>query len=223
MMDVYVRRAVAPELTDEKLRGAYREFLDQNPPQEEIHARHILVDTEEKARDIIAQLDDGADFATLAAQSSDGPSGRNGGDLGWFTADTMVPEFSEAAFKLQPGEYTKDPAHSGFGWHVILVEGRRMQDPPTFEEVVANLRDEMLPMKVEEFINRTRADAEIEIFPIDDEAAADEDEADEAGEAGEAGEADVVDEADGADDAIKADDADESDSLELHEGEDGKE
>jgi len=119
--------------TDEAEHKAYDEAAKANPPVEEIHARHILVPTEEEAKAALERVKKGEDFAKVATELSKDPAG-DGGDLGWFTKDRMVPEFADAAFKLQPGQVS-DPVKSQFGWHIIKVEERRMRNFPPFEEL----------------------------------------------------------------------------------------
>ncbi len=119
--------------TDEAEHKAYDDAAKANPPVEEIHARHILLPTEEEANAALARVKGGEDFAKVATELSKDPAG-DGGDLGWFTKDRMVPEFADAAFKLQPGQIS-DPVKSQFGWHIIKVEERRMRNFPPFEEL----------------------------------------------------------------------------------------
>src|ERR1700739_5083039 len=97
--------------------------------QEEVHARHILVEGEDEAKAIIEQLKGGADFAKLAKEKSKDPGAAEGGDLGYFTKDQMVPEFAEVAFKLDKGQVS-EPVKTQFGWHIIKVEARRSAPPP---------------------------------------------------------------------------------------------
>ena len=119
--------------TDEAEHKAYDDAAKANPPVEEIHARHILLPTEDEAKAALERIKKGEDFAKVATELSKDPAG-DGGDLGWFTKDRMVPEFADAAFKLQPGQIS-DPVKSQFGWHVIKVEERRMRTFPPFEEL----------------------------------------------------------------------------------------
>ena len=119
--------------TEEAERKAYDEAAKAQPPEPEVHARHILVPTEEEAKAALARIKAGEDFAKVATELSKDPAG-DGGDLGWFTKDRMVPEFAEAAFKLEPGQVS-DPVKSQFGWHIIKVEGKRMKTFPPFEQV----------------------------------------------------------------------------------------
>ena len=137
---VYMDRHIDKALTDEKLHEAYDIYVKENPGKEEVRGSHILVETEEQAQEIIGRLKKGEDFATLAKDLSKGPSGRAGGDLGYFTRDQMVPEFSEAAFALKVGEITEKPVRTQFGWHVIKVVDHRTAPPPSFEEARDELR-----------------------------------------------------------------------------------
>ena len=110
-----------------------------------MHARHILVKTKEEADAIIKQLDGGAKFEDIAKEKSTDPgSGAQGGDLGWFSAGQMVPEFEKAAFALEPGKYTKEPVQSQFGFHIILLEDKRAKQPPAFEQVKEQFRSQVL-------------------------------------------------------------------------------
>src|ERR1700761_5308263 len=119
--------------TEEAERKAYDEAAKAEPPQQEIHARHILLPTEDEAKKALARVKGGEDFAKVATELSKDPAG-DGGDLGWFTKDRMVPEFADAAFKLQPGQVS-EPVKSQFGWHIIKVEERRMKTFPPFDQV----------------------------------------------------------------------------------------
>ena len=138
LLDRYVRAG----LTDDAVRAKYDEFVAQFQPEREIRARHILVATEDEAKAIIAELDAGGDFAAIAKEkSTDTGSGAQGGDLGFFTAEQMVPEFSAAAFALAPGAYTAAPVKSQFGWHIIKVEEARETAPPSFEQARPQIED----------------------------------------------------------------------------------
>jgi len=176
MREVYMARLLAAEVSDEEVEARYQAFLEENPPKDEIKARHILLETEEEAREVIAALDDGADFAELATERSTGPSSAQGGDLGYFTGEQMVPSFAEAALALEPGSYTEDPVQTEFGWHVILVEDKRPKAPPSFEEVAPQLTQELQGEAVQSHIADLRADSDIEVMeaaqPAADEPAA---------------------------------------------------
>jgi peptidyl-prolyl cis-trans isomerase C len=163
--EVYLERKIKERVTDEATRAQYAKFLEENPPKTEQHARHILLKTEAEALAVIAKLDQGSDFAELAKESSTGPSAEKGGDLGYFTADQMIPEFAEAASKLQPGEYSKTPTQTQFGWHVIKLEDRREVAQPAFADVEGQLREELTRTAVEAVLADLRANAKVEILP----------------------------------------------------------
>jgi peptidyl-prolyl cis-trans isomerase C len=164
MREVYMERLLAGQVSDEQVEARYQAYLEENPPEQEVRARHILLETEEEAREVIAALDGGADFAKLAEERSTGPSAGQGGDLGYFTGQQMVPNFAEAAFALEPGSYTKDPVQTEFGWHVILVEDKRPKAQPTFEQLAPQLKQELQGAAVESHLAGLRADAEIEVM-----------------------------------------------------------
>lgn len=159
----YFRDQVAETITDEEVRARYDAEVAATPPENEVRARHILVETEEEARNVIAALDGGADFAELAQERSTGPSGPNGGDLGYFTRGRMVPPFEQAAFGLEPGGYTADPVETQFGWHVIKLEDRRPVQPPAFEQVADQVRSALLRERYFELLASLRGEASIEI------------------------------------------------------------
>ncbi len=164
MREIYLQRYVTAEVTDAALRARYQAHLAENPPAEEVRARHILVESEEDGRAVIAELDAGGDFATLATERSTGPLATLGGDLGYFAAGQMVPSFSEAAFALEPGNYTPEAVESQFGWHVIFVEDRRQQAAPAFEELEGQFREELQRVAIETLLAGLRDGAEIEVL-----------------------------------------------------------
>ena len=161
--EVFLRRYLKERVTDEVLQTRYQEFLKKNPPQPEIHARHILVPTKEEAQKAIADISSGKDFSEVATALSKGGSAQNGGDLGYFVKDDMVPEFAEAAFAMQPGEISKEPVQTQFGWHVIKIEDRRERQPPSFEEVKPTLEGEAQQETVTALLKELREGAAIEI------------------------------------------------------------
>jgi peptidyl-prolyl cis-trans isomerase C len=138
-----------------------KKFYDENlKPQTEVHARHILVETDTQAKDVIAKLKGGADFAQLAKEVSKDP-GSDGGDLGYITKDQVVPEFGDAAFKLEKGKIS-DPVKSQFGWHVIKVEDKRERKPPPFDAVKDRIKVVLTQKANEEFVGKARQGAKIE-------------------------------------------------------------
>jgi peptidyl-prolyl cis-trans isomerase C len=168
LANAYVSSLARSEITEAKLRAAYDQYAKEAPKTEEVHARHILVATEQEAKDIIAQLDKGADFATLAKDKTTDPSGKaNGGDLGYFTKQDMVPEFADAAFALKPGEYTKTPVHTQFGWHVIKVEDRRPGKAGTYEQVAPEIAQQMTQQIVAQKLQELRGQGKIELYGPD--------------------------------------------------------
>ena len=155
---------VAAKITDDEIRASYDKEVAATPPVNEVHARHILVKTKEEAEALIKELDGGADFQKLANEHTSDPSGKTtGGDLGFFGPGQMVPEFETAAFALDPGSYTKEPVQSQFGWHIILVEDKRAQQPPAFEQVKDQLRSMVLRDKYFALVKSARDAAKVDI------------------------------------------------------------
>ncbi len=167
LQNAILTRDIAPAVTEAALHAKYDAEYANKPGEEEVHARHILVPTEEEAKKIIAQLDKGADFATLAKQESKDPGAQNGGDLGFFKKSDMVPEFAAAAFALKPGQYTETPVKTQFGYHVIKVEERRVSPPPSFDQVKAELRQQIIQAGVRQALDKARVGLAIEKFNVD--------------------------------------------------------
>jgi len=119
-------------------------------------ARHILVAMQSEAVDLISQLDEGADFEELAKTESTGPSGPNGGDLGWFAPNQMVKPFADAVAALENASYTKEPVQTQFGWHVILREDSRDSEPPTLDSVRDGLKQRVEQRKLQEYLEQLR-------------------------------------------------------------------
>ncbi|MBT4115038.1 MAG: peptidylprolyl isomerase [Rhodospirillaceae bacterium] len=160
----YMNAKLEGAVTDAALQARYQEFLKENAPGEEVHARHILVKTEAAAKAIIKQLQGGADFEKLAKEKSTGPSGKNGGDLGYFTFERMVPPFSKAAFQLKPGSITQAPVKTRFGWHIIKSEDKRATKPPSFAATKTQMAEEVRKNFSDEIIEGLKKNAKIEIF-----------------------------------------------------------
>ncbi|AWU92904.1 peptidylprolyl isomerase [Azospirillum ramasamyi] len=164
----YIQKEVKARITPDELQKAYQEFLKENPAQEEVRAAHILVEKEDEAKSIIAQLNKGADFAKLAKEKSkDAAAAAQGGDLGYFTKDTMVEPFANAAFAMKPGEISKEPVKTQFGYHVIKVEDKRTQPQPTLDEVKPQLEQELSKNIVTALVDELRGKAKIETFQLD--------------------------------------------------------
>lgn len=161
---LWLQKRLEAAFTEEALDEAYGQWLEDNPPQDEVKARHILVEEEEQAREIIAELDGGADFAELAEEHSTDPSAEGrGGDLGFFTRDRMVAPFAEAAFAMEPGTHSAEPVETQFGWHVILVEERREGTAPEREAVEGQLQEIIAAEVIEDTRTELRETAEIEM------------------------------------------------------------
>ncbi|MGQ2904355.1 MAG: peptidylprolyl isomerase [Neoaquamicrobium sediminum] len=163
----YIEQEVAALVTDEAVRARYDEEIAKIPASEEVRARHILVETEEEAREIIKQLDEGGDFEAIAKEKSTDGAAAQGGDLGYFGAGQMVPEFEKAAFAMEVGAHSAEPVKSQFGWHVIKLEDKRAKQPPAFEQVSGQLRSVLLRDAYMKVVNDLRAAADVE---IEDEA-----------------------------------------------------
>ncbi len=159
----YMQKTLANSITDEDVKALYDQYVAQMPKQPEVHARHILVKTKEEAEAIIKELEGGADFETVAKEKSTGPSGPSGGDLGFFKSGQMVPEFEKAAFALEPGEITKEPVETQFGFHVIKVEDKRDSQPPALDEMKDQLRNELLVKRYTEAVKAEREKATVEV------------------------------------------------------------
>jgi len=159
-----ITKEIADKITDAEIRAAYDKQISETPPQNEVRARHILVKTKDEALAIVKDLDAGKKFEDIAKEKSTDPgSGANGGDLGYFGAGQMVPEFEKAAFALEPGAYTKEPVQSQFGFHVIKVEDKRQKQPPAFDEVKEQFRSMVLRDKYFALVKQLRAAAKVDI------------------------------------------------------------
>ena len=156
----FVGQMAEAEPSDEELQAAYDKLFADAEAVKEYNAAHILVETEEEAKEIKAELDGGADFGDLAEQHSTGPSGPNRGDLGWFAADQMVPPFAEAVAAMEKGAVS-EPVKTDFGWHVIKLNETRMQEAPELSDVRDQLAQMVRREKVEAEIERIAGAAEV--------------------------------------------------------------
>ena len=165
LQDVYIAKVLMERVREEDVTAYYDKEIKNGPVEEEVRARHILLDNREAADAIVADLENGADFAALAKERSKGPSGPSGGDLGYFSKQSMVPAFSDAAFKLAAGE-TSPPVQTQFGWHVIRVEDRRNRPVPPLDQV----RDQIYQLLVSEaqrdIYDEMRAKASVDIVDM---------------------------------------------------------
>ncbi len=150
------------DLSDAALKAEYDEQV-RNMSLKEYKARHILVNSEEEAKAIIKELESGKDFAALAKEKSTGPSGPQGGDLGWFQVQTMVPEFADAVKAMKKGEISKTPVKTQFGWHIIKLEDTRDVEAPGFEESKTQLKSIVTNKFVQNYMKELRDKAKIEV------------------------------------------------------------
>ncbi len=150
------------DLSDKALKKEYDEKI-KKADLTEYKARHILVKDKKAAEDIIKQLKDGADFQKLAKEKSTGPSANSGGDLGWFSAATMVPEFSAALKKMKKGQFSETPVKTQFGWHVILLEDSRKREAPPFDKVKPQLKQSLTSKAIHAYIDQLTRKADIKI------------------------------------------------------------
>jgi peptidyl-prolyl cis-trans isomerase C len=161
LMGLQLRDEAKGAVTEEAERKLYEDAVKPMGAEEEVHARHILVETEDEAKAIVEQLKGGADFAALAKEKSKDPGAADGGDLGYFTKDQMVPEFSEVAFKMYPGQLS-NPVKTQFGWHVIKVEDKRMRPVPELETIKEQIDAYLVRRAQSEYVGKLRQTAKIE-------------------------------------------------------------
>ena len=158
----FLAKKMETALTEADVRAIYDEEVKNFKPEEEIHARHILVPTEKQAQDILIQLKAGADFGLLADQKSIDKNAEKG-DLGYFTREMMIPEFAEAVFAMKKGQLS-GPIHTAYGWHIIQVEDRRLTQPPAFEKVKEQMSQLAVEKKIPEIIENERARQKVRIL-----------------------------------------------------------
>src|ERR1700758_1781380 len=161
LMDSLLASEGKAATTDEAMKKVYDDASKQITGEQEVHARHILVETEDEAKAVKAELDKGADFAELAKKKSKDPGASDGGDLGFFTKEQMVPEFSAVAFSLDPGKIS-DPVKSQFGWHIIKVGEKRNRKAPDFEQVKSQIETYVTRKAQAEYVGKLRDGAKIE-------------------------------------------------------------
>lgn len=167
LQNAILSRDIGPSVTDSSLHAKYDAEVANKAGEEEVHARHILVNSEDEAKKIIEQLNHGADFAALAKKDSKDPAAQNGGDLGFFKKADMVPEFATVAFALQPGQITQTPVHTQFGWHVIKVDEHRVAPPPSFDQSKEELRQQIIQAGVRQELDKAKQGLTIEKFNMD--------------------------------------------------------
>ncbi len=170
LMDSLLASEGKAATTDEAMKKVYEEASKQITGEQEVHARHILVESEDEAKAIKAELDKGGDFAELAKKKSKDPGASDGGDLGFFTKEQMVPEFSTVAFALEPGKIS-DPVKSQFGWHIIKVEEKRSRKAPDFEQVKSQIETYVTRKAQADYVAKLREAAKVERMDKPAEAA----------------------------------------------------
>src|SRR5271165_4310679 len=161
LMDSLLASEGKAATTDDAMKKVYESASKEITGEEEVHARHILVETEDEAKAVEEELKKGADFAELAKKKSKDPGASDGGDLGFFTKDQMVPEFSAVAFALEPGKVS-DPVKSQFGWHVIKVEEKRKRKAPEFDQVKGQIETYVTRKAQADYVGKLREAAKIE-------------------------------------------------------------
>src|SRR5690348_21675 len=184
LMSELLEKTGKAALTNEAMRKVYDDAVKQMPAEEEVHARHILVraaagdekaskDAEDKIKAVIARLNKGEDFAKVASEVTEDPSGKaNGGDLGFFTKEAMVPEFADVAFSLDKGKISA-PVKTQFGWHVIKVEDKRSKPAPSFDDVKPQVEAFVTRKAQAELVTKLRETAKVEKFYKPEAPAAD--------------------------------------------------
>ena len=165
LQDVYIAKMLMERVREEDVTAYYDKEIKNGPVEEEVRARHILLDNREAADAVVADLENGGDFAALAKERSKGPSGPSGGDLGYFSKQSMVPAFSDAAFKLAAGE-TSPPVQTQFGWHVIRVEDRRNRPVPPFDQVRDQIYQLLISEAQRDIYDEMRAKASVDLVDM---------------------------------------------------------
>ena len=165
LQDVYIAKMLMERVREEDVTAYYDKEIKNGPVEEEVRARHILLDNREAADAVVADLENGTDFAALAKERSKGPSGPSGGDLGYFSKQSMVPAFSDAAFKLAAGE-TSPPVQTQFGWHVIRVEDRRNRPVPPLDQVRDQIYQLLISEAQRDIYDEMRAKASVDLVDM---------------------------------------------------------
>ena len=161
LAEIWLGQALSDQVDEAAIGKAYDAYVADTGSREEVNAAHILVEDEQTAAEIISALEGGADFASLAKEKSTGPSGPNGGDLGYFKRGAMVPAFESAAFALEVGAFTKQPVQTQFGWHIIQLKDRRTAEPQPLAEMAGQLSQTLQRQALMRVLEQLRAGAEI--------------------------------------------------------------
>ncbi len=172
--EAWLNDALNSRINEDMITQSYNDLVADTESRTETRARHILLDSKEAAVDTIKRLDNGENFADLAKELSTGPSGPNGGELGYFRRGAMVPSFELASFEMEVGSYSKEPVQTQFGWHVIKVEDRRVADAPALADVRDQLRSSISVKIAGSIIADLRSKAEISRMSLEDVRAAEE-------------------------------------------------
>ncbi|MGB0464340.1 MAG: peptidylprolyl isomerase [Candidatus Puniceispirillaceae bacterium] len=172
LAEAYITTELRKVVTEEEVQKAYQLFISDESAREEIKARHILVASEAEAKAIIAELNSGANFVSLAKEKSTGPSGPNGGDLGYFARGAMVPSFENAAFALSVGSHSSEPVQTQFGWHIIKLEDKKTAEAPPIETLRGQLQANLANQALSRIIETLRAPASISRLSFDEVRAA---------------------------------------------------
>jgi peptidyl-prolyl cis-trans isomerase C len=170
LMETLLDQEMKAAVNESTMKKLYDDSVARTKPDEEVRARHILVETEEKAKEVLGKLNAGGDFAALAKTESKDPGAAEGGDLGYFTKDQMVSEFAEAAFKLEKGALSA-PVKTQFGWHVIKVEDKRTKPVPAFDAVKGQIESYLARRAQAELVGKLREGAKVERIPQKTDAA----------------------------------------------------
>ena len=168
LAEAWIQQTVNERITEEMIIQSYDDFVADAESRAEVRARHILVDTKETAENVITRLDGGEDFATLAKELSTGPSGPNGGELGYFRRGDMLPAFEIAAFGIDSGSYSRAPVQTQYGWHIIYIEDRRVAPAPPIEQMRDQLVQTLSIKMISMIVSELRADASIERMSFED-------------------------------------------------------
>ena len=164
--NLYLQKEVDAKITDKMIKKAYDDYAKNIPDVEERRARHILVETEDKAKAVVDKLKKGGKFEELASELSIGPTASKGGDLGYFTKTEMVPEFANAAFGMDKGAVLDTPVKTQFGWHVIQLVDVRQRPKPSLEQMTPALRAELTRTTLDDLLVKWRKNAKVEQFDI---------------------------------------------------------
>ena len=175
LAQAFIQQAVNERLTEDMIQQSYNDLVADTESRSEVRARHILVASEDEAKAVISRLDNGEDFAALAQELSTGPSGQNGGELGYFRRGDMVPGFELVAFATASGSYTDTPVQTQYGWHVIKVEDRRIAPAPPLEEVQEQLVSSLSIRLISQIITELRDQSTITRLTFEEAKAAQDD------------------------------------------------